>query len=170
MERGLDLSDSSTILPTYWSTPLTQICIGIKHPDQHSSSAKWIKLVLKRNAKSLLDVMTGDDNQPFQLLGLTAWRVAFIKNFDPHSINSPKHRNDTEGINVNKDKAFVRLGVAGYIYLNDPEFAFNYFIGVGTFDRLQPNSGKDISCGYGDEGINGYGATWTPTLCYIFVQ
>ncbi|XP_020896109.1 uncharacterized protein LOC110235033 [Exaiptasia diaphana] len=166
VERGLYLDDVSTVLPTYWSTPLTQICIGVKQPGQSASLAKWLKLELNNNATSLFDVMTGNDSKPFQPLGVQAWRTAFAPRL---AIN----RSDVEGINVisaSEHKESARLGVFGYIVLQ--RMSLNYLIGVGLFDKwFADETNLRISCGYVVMDINGYGqANRNSSICYIFVQ
>ncbi|KAK3710174.1 hypothetical protein QZH41_010575 [Actinostola sp. cb2023] len=151
-EKGLGLNDDAAKLPTYWSTPLTKICLGMKSPGQ---STKWIKLRLHYTATSLLTVITDDDKKPFVLLGATKWRDILA----PTTTLKGQYN---EGVNVVNHGAEVRLGIAGY----DNNTSLDDYLGVGTFGWHTSEGG--VSCGYGQAGRSR--ATKNPAFCYIFVQ
>lgn len=152
-DKGLDLSKTTAVLPTYWTTPLTQICLGVK---QTGNDTKWLKLTLKASAISLMDVVAGSDKLPFQALNVNDWAGIFAPG---KSVTSPT----SQGVSLVKGDVKIRIGLAW----NDASGA-NGFMGIGCYDSWGGYGYSSISCGYGLS--NFVGTETISSFCYVLVQ
>ncbi|XP_031555862.1 uncharacterized skeletal organic matrix protein 5-like [Actinia tenebrosa] len=160
-ENGLGLEDKESKLPTYWSTPLTKICLGMKM--KTNSDIKWLKLELKQRADSLYDVMTtGNPTQPYTLLGVEKWKDTFMPRIR-YRFNNPR-----EGVNATfydrTGRVRVKLGV---VYRFG---SFLTYLGFGPWGSWHQKYNIDISCGYGREDDTTPHYKKIHAFCYILVQ
>ena len=67
---GTSLNEDETKLSSFWSTPFTRLCLGMKHPD--NGVTNWI--ALNYSASSLRDVVGDGTFQPTNL-SATEWKT-----------------------------------------------------------------------------------------------
>ena len=67
---GTSLNEDETKLSSFWSTPFTRLCLGMKHPD--NGVTNWI--ALDYSASSLRDVIGDGTFQPTNL-SATEWKT-----------------------------------------------------------------------------------------------
>lgn len=142
------------VLPTYFALPLTQICVGAKQAG--NGSIKWLKLSLKSEQLSLMNVVTGSDQLPFQPLKVTDWTAVFA----PTQVISTS---TSQGVSLEVDQVKVRLGLAW-----KDSAGVNGFVGVGSYDNWQTYDHTYLSCGYGLSDFAGTSAI--SSFCFVFVQ
>lgn len=156
LEGGKTGFDSQEVkLPTYWSTPFTKICLGMKI-GQHINFT-----VINKQASSLHSLIA-DGKHRNTSLHRDTWKLLI------GSQASLQSNCNKEGFNVvteNEDKKWpkVRIGILGNN--EDDCFTCDSRIGFGA------ESSKDVSdnsCG--NEASRGYGNTHIKAMGYILVQ
>ncbi|XP_022800199.1 uncharacterized skeletal organic matrix protein 5-like isoform X1 [Stylophora pistillata] len=150
-ETGLDYR--GTKLPTYWNTPFTKICLGMKVGEV----TKFF--VLNRKASSLY-VLIADGKYRKTSLGRDEWMKlitgASLQN------NCQKEGFNVPSVNANASKA--RIGILGNNE-NDCKSS-NSRIGFGTAGYpANTNSCGNVAKYGGDNGDK-----WIKAMGYIFVQ
>ncbi|XP_078349823.1 putative skeletal organic matrix protein 5 isoform X2 [Oculina patagonica] len=152
-ETGLDHDE--TKLPTYWNTPFTKICLGMKIPGENTRF-----LVLNKEAVSLHALISDGKYRPTSL-GRDTWKTLI-------GFQASLQRNcNKEGFNVQSDNAAYSKVRIGYMSNEQNDCGTgDSRIGFGT-GGLQDNSN---SCG--NEATNGgdNGDKHIKAMGYILVQ
>ena len=148
---GLD--GNETKLPTYWSTPFTKICLGIKVG--HTSTFK----AFKWEATSLHSLISPGKTNTTQL-GRDWWKSLI-------GGSSLQWRCNEEGFNVGLGSlsgsySLARIGIVG----NNENHCdtCDSFIGLGTKHKHHP-----IACGNFAAAKPDNGDRSTPAMCYLFI-
>ena len=148
---GLDTQE--TKLPTYWNTPFSKICLGMKIDNQ----TKFI--VINKQADSLFSLIA-DEKYRATSLGRNKWKTLI------GSQASLQRNCNKEGFNaiVSSQYSKARIGFLGNNEKNCN--SCNSRIGFGTGGRPDYfNSCGNVATTTGDNGSKSMKA-----MCYIFVQ
>ncbi|KAL9953841.1 hypothetical protein ACROYT_G041313 [Oculina patagonica] len=153
-ETGFDQNE--TKLPTYWNTPFTKICLGIKIPGEETRF-----LVLNKEASSLHDLISDGQYRPTSL-GRDAWKT--LVGGDQGSLQLNCNMEGFNAANENIDYAKARIG---YIANEQNECIYgDSRIGFGTGGKWDDSNtcGNEACCSSdnGDKHIKAMG--------YILVQ
>lgn len=104
---GTSLNEDETKLSSFWSTPFTRLCLGMKHPDNGVTNS----IVLNYPASSLRDVIGDGTFRPTNL-SVTEWKK-LLNN------SGIQHGCQIQGFNsINKDYDYglgakTRIGIIG---------------------------------------------------------
>ncbi|XP_028390634.1 uncharacterized skeletal organic matrix protein 5-like [Dendronephthya gigantea] len=156
-DDGLEgTSEKETKLASYWNTPFTKICLGMK---DKSESVKWI--LIEHEANSLFEVIA---NGKFieTKVGDNQWKSLMTNSeLQPYC--------NKEGFNIDGGRqTYLRIGLVANNGNDDCE-SCNSCIGFGASVRgCVDNKISNIACG----NIYDCGETYryTPVSGYIYVQ
>ena len=150
-ETGLDLQE--TKLPTYWETPFSKICLGMKIDQQINF------IVINKQAISLYSLIA-DSQYHATSLGRNTWKT-LIGSQASLQVNCNR-----EGFNVITGmewKSKARIGFLGNDYPNCDESESRIGFGTGGFPY-------DTSCGYLATYKPDNGNQHIEAMGYILVQ
>ena len=152
-ETGLDQYE--TKLPTYWNTPFTKICLGMKIPGENTRC-----LVLQNNASSLHALISDGKYRPTSM-GRNTWKALI----GPQASLQP-HCNK-EGFNVmSVDINYSKVRI-GYMCNQENEcISGDSRIGFGTGGLQDPTN----SCGNEATSLPDNGDKHIKAMGYILVQ
>ena len=152
-KTGFDLHE--TKLPTYWGTPFTKICLGMKIGHQINFT------VINKQASSLHSLIA-DGNHRNTSLGRETWKELIgSQAFLQPNCNKEGFNVVTE--NNNKKWPKVRIGILSNN--EDNCFSCDSMIGFGAESSMDV---RNNSCG--NEASISYGDTHIKAMGYILVQ
>ena len=149
-KTGFDLQE--TKLPTYWNTPFSKICLGMKVDHQLNF------IVINREAESLYSLLA-DGKYRNTSLGRDTWKTLI------GSQASLQLHCNMEGFNCDGIVTKTRIGIVSNEYLNfcdlcDSRIGFG---GAGSYD--DNNSCGNVAIMYPDNGDK-----YIKAMGYIFVR
>ncbi|KAL9951897.1 hypothetical protein ACROYT_G044640 [Oculina patagonica] len=153
-ETGLD--NEETKLPTYWNTPFTKICLGMKFPGKGTDF-----IVIDKKASSLYALIADGKYRPTSL-GRDMWKalIGSAANLQPNC--------NREGFNAVSDKADIysraRIGIASN---NENEcVSCDSRIGFGTGGHPDDS----VTCGNVAQPTHSHPGTFVKAMGYILVK
>ena len=139
-----------TKMHTYWSTPLTRLCVGTWW------SGRFTWLEIKQSSSSLLQVLAGSPYRVSTTVGRAAW-LSLLKG------SALQDNCNREGFNVVPDSNYIERVKIGVLGNDDFDCAsINSYLGFGTPSSGCGNRGRYLGFNIGDVDINPF--------CYIFLK
>ncbi|XP_028390758.1 uncharacterized skeletal organic matrix protein 5-like isoform X2 [Dendronephthya gigantea] len=154
-DDGLEgMSEKETKLASYWNTPFTKICLGMK---DKSDSVKWI--VIKHKANSLFELIANGEFIETKV-GENQWKSLITDSeLQPYC--------NKEGFNIDGGhQTYLRIGLVANN--NNDCKSCNSCIGFGASVRGCNNQLRSIACGNIYDCRQTYRST--PNSGYIYVQ